>query len=391
MIIGIIGCGYVGMSLATLLSRNASVLCYDIEQKKIDMINKKRSPIKDKLISEYLLNKELNLSASEDNKKIYSTADMIVICTPTNYNPKNNEFDTSSVENTISEVVKINKSIPIFIKSTVPVGFTIGLRKKFNKDNIFFSPEFLREGFALYDNLNPSRIIVGGYTDEAKNFAQLLLDNVDRKNKNVSVILMESSEAESVKLFSNTYLAMRIAFYNELDSYCEINKLQSNNVIKGIGLDQRIGNYYNNPSFGYGGYCLPKDTQQLLKNYEKVPNNIISAIVEANKTRKDFIANQIIKKNPKMVGIYRLVMKHGSDNYRESAIQGVMKRVKAKGIPVIVYEPTLNDEKMFFGSKVYKELNKFFEDSDIIIANRYSEELKPVDFKVYTRDIFQEN
>ena len=390
MNIAIIGCGYVGLSLAVLLSTKFKVKCFDIDDQKIDFINNRVSPIKDDLITKYFKKYNLKLSGLRKSDKVYSSSDLAIVCTPTNYDAKTNEFDTSSVEQTIKEIIKVNKEIPVFIKSTVPVGFTANLRKKYKKNNIFFSPEFLREGKALYDNLYPSRIIVGGETSEAKKFANLLLDCAANKNKSLPVILMDSTEAESVKLFSNTYLAMRVAFFNELDSYCETNNLDSKNVIEGIGHDPRIGNYYNNPSFGYGGYCLPKDTQQLLKNYEKVPNNIIGAIVEANSTRKEFIANQIISKNPKVLGIYRLVMKEGSDNFRESAIQGVMKRAKAKGIPIIIYEPKL-DSKEFFGSEVYSNLKKFIDDADLIIANRYSDELKHAGDKIYTRDIFREN
>lgn len=390
MSVTVIGCGYVGLSLATLLSQENKVLCIDIDQKKIDQINSRISPIKDPLIEEYFNSKDLNLTALQVNKQEYINSELVIICTPTNYDTKTNEFDTENVENVICDVLENNNKIPIFIKSTVPVGFTKKMREKYNSQNIYFSPEFLREGKALFDNLNPSRIIVGGNTKEAKNFASLLL-NCAKKNKNqIPVKFMESSEAEAVKLFSNSYLAMRVSFFNELDTYCESNSLDTKDVIEGIGHDSRIGNFYNNPSFGYGGYCLPKDTQQLLTNYKKVPNKIIQAIVEANTTRKDFIAEQIIKKNPKVVGVFRLTMKENSDNFRDSAVQGVMKRIKAKGIEVVIYEPSLESDE-FFRSKVIKDLQEFIKISDLIIANRNSPELNSVQGKVYTRDLFKKN
>ncbi len=390
MKITVVGCGYVGLSLSTLLSQENDVLCVDINQKKIDQINKRICPLKDKLIEEYFNSKTFSLVARQANKQVYANSKLVIICTPTNYDMTTNEFDTNKVENVICDIIKINNKIPIFIKSTVPVGFTEKMRKKYSNQNIYFSPEFLREGKALFDNLNPSRIIVGGRTKEAKHFANLLL-NCAKKNQNeIPVKFMKSSEAEAVKLFSNSYLAMRISFFNELDSYCESNDLITKDVIEGIGHDSRIGNFYDNPSFGYGGYCLPKDTQQLLNNYKKVPNKIIQAIVDANTTRKDFIAEQILKKNPKVVGVFRLAMKESSDNFRESAVQGIMKRIKAKGVEVIIYEPFLDADE-FFRSKVFKSLQEFISRSDIIIANRNSKDLKSVQEKVYTRDLFNEN
>lgn len=390
MTITVIGCGYVGLSLATLLSQKNDVLCYDIDQNKIDQINNRISPIKDPLIEEYFNNKDLNLIADKVNSQGYKNSKLAIICTPTNYDKKTNEFDTKNVENVISDIIEVNNKVPIFIKSTVPVGFTNKMREKYHSHNIYFSPEFLREGNALLDNLMPSRIIVGGNTQEAKNFASLLLNCVQKNKNQVPVKFMESSEAEAVKLFSNSFLAMRVSFFNELDTYCESNILDTKNVIEGVGLDSRIGNYYNNPSFGYGGYCLPKDTQQLLNNYKKVPNKIIQAIVDANTTRKDFIATQIINRNPRVVGVFRLTMKENSDNFRDSAVQGIMKRIKAKGIEVIIYEPSLDSEE-FFRSKVINNLSEFVKKSDLIIANRNSNELKFVQEKVYSRDLFQEN
>ncbi len=390
MTITVIGCGYVGLSLATLLSQKNKVLCTDIDQKKIDQINKRISPIKDSLIEEYFNSKDLNLIAHKVNSQDYNNSNLAIICTPTNYDKKTNEFDTTNVENVIRDIIETNNQIPIFIKSTVPVGFTNKMREKYNSQNIYFSPEFLREGNALLDNLMPSRIIVGGNTQEAKNFAKLLLNCVEKNKNQVPVTYMESSEAEAVKLFSNSFLAMRVSFFNELDTYCESNDLDTKNVIEGVGLDSRIGNYYNNPSFGYGGYCLPKDTQQLLNNYKKVPNKIIQAIVDANTTRKDFIASQIINRNPRVVGVFRLTMKENSDNFRDSAVQGIMKRIKAKGIEVIIYEPSLDTDE-FYRSKVINNLQEFVKKSDLIIANRNSNELNFVRDKVYTRDLFHEN
>ena len=390
MKITIVGLGYVGLGLGTLLSQYHEVVALDIDEKKISNINKKISPIEDSGIIHYLKNKNLNLLATTNKDSAYRDSNFIIICTPTNYNVETNEFDTSSVKSCIEDAIKINPNCPIIIKSTIPVGFTDEVRSFFKKDNIIFSPEFLREGRALEDNIKPSRIIVGDTCQDAKNFSELLIEIVDYQSKNIQLHFMKSSEAEAVKLFSNTYLAMRIAYFNELDSYCELNNLDTSNVINGISSDTRIGNYYNNPSFGYGGYCLPKDTQQLLKNYEKVPSKLIQAIVDANTTRKDFIANQVLKKTNGTVGIYRLVMKEGSDNIRESAVQGVMKRIKSKGIKIIVYEPKIQD-KDFFGSEVFKDLDKFKTNSDLIVANRYSEELEDVQSKVYSRDIFKVN
>ena len=391
MNITIVGSGYVGLSLATLLSRNHSVIALDIDPEKIDKINKRIVIFDDDLLIDLFNNETLNLKATLNESEAYSQSDYIIISAPTNYDPNTNAFDVSIVESIVKNIILSGNNCPIIIKSTVPVGFTEACRVKFSKKNIYFSPEFLREGRAVYDNTYPSRIIVGGTNEEAKLFGKLLLDVTNKKSFNkIPLLFMESSEAEAVKLFSNTFLAMRIAYFNELDSFCEINKLDTKNIIEGVGHDNRIGNYYNNPSFGYGGYCLPKDTHQLLKNYNNVPNNIIRAIVDANKTRKDFIAEQIIKKKPKVVGIYRLIMKEGSDNFRDSSIQGIIKRIKAKGIEIVIHEPKLK-EKLFFGSKIITELETFFNISDIIVANRNSPELDSVREKLYTRDIFQEN
>ena len=390
MKIAITGTGYVGLSLATLLAQHHDVYAIDIDIEKIKNINDRISPIKDSEISALFKEKKLNLTATNNISLAYKDSEFVIICVPTNYNPITNEFDVSIVDSVITDIIKNNKTCTIIIKSTVPVGFTLKSRKKFLKENIIFSPEFLREGKAISDNKMPSRIVVGDDTLEARAFSELLIEITSCNKDKISIEFMTSTEAEAVKLFSNTYLAMRIAFFNELDSFCELNKLSTKKIIDGIGSDPRIGSYYNNPSFGYGGYCLPKDTQQLLKNYENVPNNMIKAIVEANSTRKDFIANQIINKKPKVVGIYRLVMKEDSDNYRDSAVQGVMKRIKAKGIEVIVYEPLMNDT-YFFGSKVIRDINNFFQISDIIVANRDSKSLEKVSHKVYTRDIFREN
>ncbi len=389
MKITVVGAGYVGLSLSALLSRNNEVTILDINKSKVDQINNKIPPIDDKDIDFFFKNKKLNLYATS-SEEAYHDSDFIIVCTPTNYDIDSSEFDVTSVETVIGESLKVNKKATIIIKSTVPVGFTEKIKKKFSKENIFFSPEFLREGSALKDNLNPSRIIVGGDSKEAKLFADLLLENADKSNPLIPIEYMSSSEAEAVKLFANTYLAMRIAYFNELDSYCEIHNLDTKKVIKGISHDTRIGNYYNNPSFGYGGYCLPKDTQQLLKNYDNVPNNLIKAIVESNTTRKDFIADSIIRKNPKTVGIYRIIMKNGSDNFRESAIQGVMKRIKAKGIKIIIYEPLMK-EKYFFNSIVINDLNEFKSLSSLIIANRISSEILDVKEKIYTRDLFNKD